>query len=44
VPSFQIVHRDWAGIAELDLLRRRRFMRVFPLPRRRLLIVSWLDL
>jgi hypothetical protein len=36
--------RDDPGIAPLDVLRRRTYMRVFRLPFRRLLIVSWLDL
>lgn len=41
---FQLVHRDWSGIADFDVLRRRTYMRVFRLPRRRLLIVSWMEL
>lgn len=40
----QIVNRDWPGIADLDVLRRRPYMRAFRLPARRLLIVSWLKL
>jgi hypothetical protein len=40
----QVVHRGWPGVADLDVLGRRTYMRAFRLPRRRVLIVSWLDL
>lgn len=42
--DFQLVHRDDARLAPLDVLRRRAYMRVYVLPFRRLLLVSWLDL
>lgn len=42
--GIEIIRRDAPGTAPLEVLRRRAYMRVFRLPRRRLLIVSWLRL
>lgn len=41
---FQLIHRDDARLAPLDVLKRRDYMRVIVLPFRRLFIISWLDL